>query len=510
MWCSLANRPADLQMAQKSSWREKHPKTRDELDSTVNKPPRRPLGNTGLECHPLGFGCYRVMEGNATHEAAFRDYLARGGNLIDTSANYGDGRAELMVGNILQELPQYQAIVVTKGGYIQGQNMALAMKQKFPEVVEYGEGIWHSIHPEFLETQIRRSAQRLRRNTIDIYLLHNPEYYLGDAAHQGIVTEKHHKEFYRRITEAFRFLEQKVKAGEIRWYGISSNNFGKAAADPTMTSVERCWQAAESVSPEHHFRVVQIPLNIYETGGALEANNGGKSALEFCRERGIGVLINRPLNAFRGNRMVRLADFLKPGEKPAGRERLHDDLTALRNLEQELREQFDIPLLYSTLGGIAEYLEFMVPQITSPAHWEHAYYPYVIQPIEKWAVECQQLYGERDDWRAWWQRFTAMFPAVLDTMARRVAGSQQSASDEVRAQLRRAGYPPMEITEGATLSQMALRLTTQQEGVSSVLVGMRRPEYVEDSFGAMQLGSLDARSILSRFKSLQSGASEST
>ena len=51
----------------------------------------RPLGSTGLACHPLGFGCYRVMEGNAQHEAALRDYLERGGNLIDTSANYGDG-----------------------------------------------------------------------------------------------------------------------------------------------------------------------------------------------------------------------------------------------------------------------------------------------------------------------------------------------------------------------------------------------------------------------------------
>src|ERR1043165_2603228 len=128
----------------------------DSLKTSV----RRPLGSTGLECHPLGFGCYRVVEGNPTHEEALRDYLQRGGNLIDTSANYGDGRAELMVGNILKEFPDEQAIVVTKGGYIQGQNMTLAMQRRFPEVVEYGEGIWHSIHPEFLETQVRRSMQR--------------------------------------------------------------------------------------------------------------------------------------------------------------------------------------------------------------------------------------------------------------------------------------------------------------------------------------------------------------
>ena len=48
---------------------------------------QRPLGSTGLRCFPLGFGCYRVADGNAAHEMALRAYLQRGGNLIDTSAN---------------------------------------------------------------------------------------------------------------------------------------------------------------------------------------------------------------------------------------------------------------------------------------------------------------------------------------------------------------------------------------------------------------------------------------
>jgi hypothetical protein len=197
--------------------------------------------------------------------------------------------------------------------------------------------------------------------------------------------------------------------------------------------------------------------------------------------------------------MVRLADFVKPGEKPGGREALQAILAPLRSLEQELREQFDIPLLYSTPGGIAEYIENMVPQITSVAHWEQAYYPYVIQPIEKWAVECQQLYGDRDEWRVWWKRFTGMFPGILAQLARQVASSQQDLSDRVRGQLSLAGYPP-EGARVATLSQMALSLITQLDGVSSVLVGMRRPEYVEDAFGITGLAGLDARSILSRFR----------
>jgi aryl-alcohol dehydrogenase-like predicted oxidoreductase len=124
----------------------------------------RPLGSTGLHCHQLGFGCYRVVKGNAGHEAALRRYLEQGGNLIDTSANYGDGASEELVGEVLRDWPREKVILVTKGGYIQGQNMALAQQRRFPEVVEYGPGIWHSIHPEFLETQIELSCARLRQD----------------------------------------------------------------------------------------------------------------------------------------------------------------------------------------------------------------------------------------------------------------------------------------------------------------------------------------------------------
>ena len=107
--------------------------------------------------------------------------------------------------------------------------MTLAEQQHFPEVVEYGPGIWHCIHPEFLATQIERSCSLMEQDYIDVYLLHNPEYYLEDIAHRRALTTADHDEFYRRIREAFRFLEQKVADGVIGWYGVSSNNFGQPA-----------------------------------------------------------------------------------------------------------------------------------------------------------------------------------------------------------------------------------------------------------------------------------------
>lgn len=462
--------------------------------------PRRPLGNTGLNCHPLGFGCYRIIDGNSAHEQALRAYLERGGNLIDTSANYGDGLSELLVGKVLQDYSGGDTVLVTKGGYIQGQNMQLAMKQQFPEVVEYGEGIWHCIHPEFLETQLRRSMQRLRRNSLDVYLLHNPEYFLEDASHKGAVAESHQMEFYRRVREAFAFLESKVAAGELGWYGISSNNFPLPESQPTATSIARCWAAAESVSPNHHFRVVQLPLNVFESGGALEINNAGMTALEFCREKGIGVLANRPLNAFQRNSMMRLADFLRPGEAAPGPEQIAAIVEPLRKMEAELWEMFEVPQFSGMEGGITEYMTNMLPMIKSMAHWEQIYYLRLIQPIERWAQECQQLYGEHKEWQEWWSRFVAMVPAVFEESARFIAKSQQTASNHVRTLLLAAGYPD----DHATLSQMALNTLLNLEGLSCALVGMRRREYVEDSFGALALPQFDALTTLGKFALLQS------
>ena len=139
-------------------------------------------------------------------------------------------------------------IVVTKAGYIQGQNMTLARSRPFPEVVQYGAGIWHCIHPEFLETQIAQSSQRLQLERIDVFLLHNPEYFLSHQSHGKELDATDHDEFYRRIGQAFRFLEEQAQTGKIRWYGISSNNYGLALSDPAMTSVQRCLAEAERIT----------------------------------------------------------------------------------------------------------------------------------------------------------------------------------------------------------------------------------------------------------------------
>ena len=462
--------------------------------------PLRPLGSTGLHCHILGFGCYRIVNGNADHEAALRAYLARGGNLIDTSANYGDGSSEELAGKVLQGIARARVIVVTKGGYIQGQNMALAQQQDFPEVVEYGPGISHCIHPEFLETQIERSCRRLGRDYIDVYLLHNPEYFLEDVSHRRQLTAADHDEFYRRIREAFRYLEAKAAAGVIGWYGVSSNNFGQPAFDPsktctTMTSVSRCLAEAEAVSPAHHFRVVQLPLNLYEPGGAIEANNAGQTVVEFCRENGIGVLANRSLNAFHGNRMIRLADWAKPGARLPGPDALFGMVEPVQQQEAWFEEIFEEPVSLASGETISEMLLRVVPGLRSLSNWEQVAAHHVIEPIRAWIVQARETHQDKAEWDTWLKDFVAAINGVLEEVRRYLGTKQQGQSDGVRAKLHAVGCPRSE----QSLSRMALNVLASVDGLSCVLVGMRRPSYVEDAFGIIEMEPVDGLAILRGF-----------
>lgn len=457
---------------------------------------RRRLGNTGLDCHPLGFGCYRIAAGSEEHEAALRLYFDRGGNLIDTSANYTDGLSETLVGQVVADYDRAQLVIVTKGGYIQGQNMELARQRNFPETVHYGEGIWHSIHPEFLQTQVARSLERMRLERIDVYLLHNPEYFLTEKEHHGGPVPADHEEFYRRVREAFRYLESEVERGSIGCYGISSNNFGMPERERTMTSVRRCLKEAESVRSDHHFRVVQLPMNLYEPGGALETNNDGASVLEFCRQAGIGVLVNRPLNAFSGRRMVRVADFVKPGEKAPGPAELAAIVAPLRANETRLALELGVPLLGGATKGLADLLEEVVPQIRSSAHWEQAAGPYVIRPLREWLEQCQKKLENDMRWEAWRFDFVQMVNSLFDDISRHVSTREQTLSDTVRARLHAAGYPQ----NGESLSRMALNVLASLPGLDCILVGMRRRAYVEDAMAVAEMPPVDGLQILAGFE----------
>jgi len=87
--------------------------------------------------------------------------------------------------------------------------------------------------------------------------------------------------------------------------------------------------------------------------------------------------------------------------------------------------------------------------------------------------------------------------ASFEEIGRHLAAQQQETSDTVRRRLIAAGYPD----EGETLSQMAVRALLSLPGLSSVLTGMRRPEYIQDLMEIPSRPSINAEKILREMRS---------
>lgn len=256
----------------------------------------------------VGFGSYRVSVRSKEHRNALIAALKLGCPLIDTSANYTNGESEELIGAVLHDHPEFHPLIVTKAGYIQGKNLAIMAELNsqglaLEDLVDFSESLKHSIHPDFLKNQLDNSLKRLQLNSVDIFLLHNPEYYFKT---EGATQE----EYYHRIEKAFRYLEDEVANGRIKSYGISSNNFILPITNKEVTDLTRVLAIAKKISPKNHFTTIQFPFNLIEIG-ALEklGEYGGQSLLEIAKENNLMTMSNRPLNAFTNNQLVRLATY---------------------------------------------------------------------------------------------------------------------------------------------------------------------------------------------------------
>lgn len=453
------------------------------------------LNRTGLLVSQAGFGCYRVDISVDSHRKALSKALLNGINLVDTSSNYSDGGSEKLVGSVVAELIETgkllreALVIVSKGGYLQGQNYDLSQKRKregkpFQELVLYQEGLEHCIHPEFLEDQITRSLERLNMPTIDIYLLHNPEYYLGWAKKSGISASEARREYYRRLELAFRHLEAEVEKRRIQFYGISSNTFPEAATEFEFTSLETVWKIAESISANHHFKVIQLPMNLFETGGITEKNQSNhQSDIEFAKNKDLGVLINRPLNAIVGDTLTRLADV--SSETPASPEEVESLINDLIRPENQIKNMLlpSLDIENSVRGQLAEFisageiLRQYWRRFGTYEHWRDLQSQYLVPRIQGGVQYLLQLENLSAKARSLIERYVEAVNATFQAIASfyKVAAAKKVA--EIKAKVASADS---DWGSAATLSQMAIRALRSTPGITTVLVGMRQEAYVDD------------------------------
>ena len=479
----------------------------------------RTLGKTGLTVSALGFGSYRVDTRNPEHRKALDAALEAGCNLLDTSTNYTDGESESCLGAALEEgaagkrLEREAIVVVSKIGYVQGANLTLAREREtagdpFPEMVKVSPGCWHCVHPRFLEDQLGRSLQRLRLDSLDVCLLHNPEYFLEHAHRQGEPVETARSQFYARLREAFVHLEKEVLAGRIAWYGVSSNSFGADPADPEATSLGRMLAAASEAAVEaglgageHHFAVAQLPMNLHEHGPltVLKEGRGDLSTLDLARRERIGVLVNRPLNAFHGGELIRLADFPEHGPGIS----LPEALERVSSLEREFDAEIGgrlrgegggpLPRLFSW----GEQLEGLEGRAQSVEHWQ-AIQDQQILPRLYHAVESLRAglpEGPAAFLESWLLRYLPALGDLLALFRSDAAARSRQRSDSIAARLDPA-LPAW--LRSQSLSRKALHSVASVPGVSCVLNGMRRPEYVADAMEVLKWEPLPGAADLFR------------
>ena len=464
------------------------------------------LGQTNLHISPAGFGSYRVHISIDEHRQALEHALLNGINLIDTSSNYGDGGSEELVGALIKNLAKEkkikreEVVIVSKVGYLQGQNLQLSQQLRqqgrpFPELVEYADGLEHCIHPDFIADQLTRSLNRLQLKTIDVYLLHNPEYYLLWAHKQGMELTTARSEYYRRIEQAFMHLEIEAQNGRIRYYGISSNTFPIPANRYDFTSLEKIWGIAENISPKHNFSVVQFPMNLLEPGAATEKNQPqNQTILEFAKSKNMAVLVNRPLNAFSNNQMTRLVSLEMSAEFEENiLQKKFNTIVKLENdfvnkILPSLKTEEDIQKKLSGYFSSSSYLYANWQKLGPYWQWIESQARFLTDQVSFAVQMVNEIADKNESSIKWLDNYVDTFNNLLDYLT--LYYGQKTFKDNTIV-FQDFKEKNVNLKEMNSLQQLAIISLVSNKAISSTLVGMRHIEYVEDILNILKQPKID-------------------
>jgi aryl-alcohol dehydrogenase-like predicted oxidoreductase len=157
----------------------------------------RQLGRTDMKVSAISFGAWAIggTWGPVDDEESMRALHAAvdaGANFVDTADVYGDGRSERLVARLRRERKGETIFVATKAG------------RRLPTQTPEGYS------RENLDAWLDRSLRNLEMDAVDLLQLHCP-----------------HPAVYDR-SEVFGILDDLVKAGKIRHYGVSVETVDEA------------------------------------------------------------------------------------------------------------------------------------------------------------------------------------------------------------------------------------------------------------------------------------------
>ncbi len=222
---------------------------------------QRLFGRTGLKLGALGFGCGAVgalmVRGSAAdQERAAARAIDVGVNYFDTAPDYGSGESERVLGRVLRAL-KADVVVGTK--------------------VRLREAVPGKIAAE-ITASLEASLQRLGRDSVDLFQLHNPIAAAGWPANLTVETV---------LEEVIPALERLQADGKFRYLGITA--IGDAAP-------------MHAVVASGLIDSAQVPLNLLNPSPVRGLPKGFPASdyrqlMLRARENGVGVIGIRVLAA---------------------------------------------------------------------------------------------------------------------------------------------------------------------------------------------------------------------
>jgi aryl-alcohol dehydrogenase-like predicted oxidoreductase len=214
----------------------------------------RPLGTTGMEITPVGFGAWATGGGgwsfgwgpqdDTASVAAIHHAIRTGVNWIDTAAIYGLGHSEEVVGRALRNIPPAdRPFVFTKCGLI-------------PDPVDPYIPAARNLRPASIRREVEASLGRLGVERIDLYQFHWPD------------------ETGTPVEDSWGEMTRLVEEGKVRAIGVC--NF----------DVERLARA----DAVRHVDSLQPPFSLIRRGS-------GSDVIPWAAANGTGVIVYSPMQS---------------------------------------------------------------------------------------------------------------------------------------------------------------------------------------------------------------------
>lgn len=197
----------------------------------------RKLGNSGtvVSAYCLGTMTFGAESDEATSIRLMDDYVAAGGNFIDTANVYSAGISEEIVGRWLKGKQLRDLVITTKG--------------RFP----MGDGPNHlGLSRKNLREALDASLKRLGVEHIDLYQMH-----AWDAL--------------TPVDETLRFLDDAISSGKIGYYGFS-NFLGWQLTKAVWQAKASGYQPPVTLQPQYNLLVRDIEHEVVPA--ALDAGIG--------------------------------------------------------------------------------------------------------------------------------------------------------------------------------------------------------------------------------------------